>query len=86
MHGGALYTLCDVCAYSALLSILDDNKEAVTHDIHVSVLSSSPAGATITFSAEVLKKGRSVCFIKVTALIDNKTIATATVTKSLISR
>ena len=85
LHGGVMYLLCDVCAYSGLLSLLNDAEEAVTHDIHVSVLSSAFKGDVIKFSSETIKKGRSVCFMKVEAKVKDKIIATATVTKSIIS-
>lgn len=84
-HGGVISFLCDVCSYSALLSVLPEDKEAVTHDMHVSMLRAASFGDIVVFSAEVLKKGRTVCFVKVEAKVGSKIIATATVTKSLIN-
>jgi uncharacterized protein (TIGR00369 family) len=84
MHGGIIYTLCDVCAYAALSSILDDKTEAVTHNIHVSVMRSAKLGDKVTFIGRVTKQGRRVCFMDVNVLVSNKIIASATVTKSII--
>lgn len=84
LHGGVIYILCDVCAYAGLLSVLDENLEAVTHDIHISIMRSAPRGADVTFSSEIIKLGRSLCFIAVTAAMGETVIATAKVTKSLI--
>ncbi len=86
LHGGAVYVLCDVCAYSALLGLMDDHTEAVTHDIHVSVMRPATFGQVVRFSAEVVKAGRSLSFIDVRAEAQGKVIATARVTKSMISQ
>ncbi|MDA8138653.1 MAG: PaaI family thioesterase [Desulfobacteraceae bacterium] len=85
LHGGVIYMFCDICAYAGLLSILDSDQEAVTHDIHVSVLRGAALGDTVTFSSNVIKKGKSLCFIEVIASVRGKVIATARVTKSLLS-
>lgn len=86
LHGGVIYVLCDVCAYAGLLSILDDQIEAVTHDFHISIMRSVPHGAEVTFSSEIIKMGRRLCFIAVTVSMEGSTIATAKVTKSLIQQ
>lgn len=84
LHGGALYMLCDVCAYAGLLSVLEDNEEAVTHDIHVSVMRSAGAGDNVVIRSTLLKRGRSLCFVDISASVGGKVIATARVTKSVI--
>ncbi|MEC7548213.1 MAG: PaaI family thioesterase [Pseudomonadota bacterium] len=85
-HGGVVYVLSDVCAYAGLLSLLSDNEEAVTHDLHVSVLRPAMLGDEVVFRSEVVKRGRQLCFLNVTATVDDKIIATARVTKSIISQ
>lgn len=84
MHGGIIYTLCDVCAYAALVSKLDNNTDAVTHDIQVSVMRSVKLGEKVNFNAEIVKLGKRVCFMAVKAFVNDKLIATSTVTKSII--
>lgn len=85
LHGGVLYTLCDVAAYSALLSRLPEDREAVTHDLHVSVMRSAVEGAAVEVTARVRRLGRSIAFIDVEASAGERLLATARVTKSLIS-
>lgn len=86
LHGGVVYTLCDVCAYAGLLSRLPDGKEAVTHDIQVSVMRAVREGEVVRFSSTLLKMGKSLCFLETTASVNGKLVAKATVTKSLIAR
>ncbi|MEQ3694435.1 MAG: PaaI family thioesterase [Thalassolituus sp.] len=83
-HGGVVYVLSDVCAYAGLLSLLKDTEEAVTHDLHISVMRSAKLGDKVVFKSEVVKQGRQLCFLNVTATVNDKTIATARVTKSII--
>lgn len=83
-HGGVLYTVCDLCAYGGLLSLLDDDRVPVTHNIHVSILRAAKLGDTIKFTSEVVKRGRNICFMDVKAMVEGRLIATASVTKSLV--
>lgn len=83
-HGGVTYTLCDVCAYGGLLSLMADDEDAVTHDFHVSLIRSVKAGETVVFTSTLLKKGRNLCFFDVQAKVGDKLVATARVTKSLL--
>jgi len=83
-HGGAIYALCDVCAITALSSLLDENKEAVTHDIHVSVLRAAVANDQVLYQSKVIKLGKRVAFMDVEVSVKDQLIATARVTKSII--
>ncbi|MBU1195610.1 MAG: PaaI family thioesterase [Proteobacteria bacterium] len=83
-HGGVIYFLCDVCAYAGLLSLLDDKTEAVTHDIQVSVMSSAKLKDIVEFNSKIIRLGRRLCFIEVTAMVKDKIIATAKITKSIL--
>ena len=76
--------LCDVCAYSGLISALGDQEDAVTHDIHVSVLRPVKEGSEVIYKSSIVKRGRTLCFINVEARSNDKLIATARVTKSMI--
>ncbi len=84
LHGGVVYLLCDVCAYLGLLSVLPDAQEAVTHDIHVSVMRSASRGDVVKMQSSIIKKGKSLCFINVEATVSGQLIATARITKSLV--
>lgn len=83
-HGGVLYLLCDVCAYAGLLSLMDDQTEAVTHDIQVSVMRPAKFGDRIDFRSRVIRRGRRLCFIEVEATVGGDVLGTAKVTKSML--
>jgi len=85
LHGGVLYTLCDVCAYAGLLSVLDDQHEAVTHDLHISVMGAMSSGAMGRIRSRVVRLGKRLAFIDAEVTSDDRVIATARVTKSLVS-
>lgn len=85
-HGGIIYMLCDVCAYSGLLSALSDQEDAVTHDIHISVMRPVKPESQVIYKSSIVKRGRTLCFIDVEARSNDKLIATARVTKSIIAR
>ena len=85
-HGGVIYLLCDVCAYGGLLSLLDKYTEAVTHDIQVSVMQAMRIGDRVEFRSEVVRLGARICFIDVKVTSSDKIIATARITKSLLTR
>jgi uncharacterized protein (TIGR00369 family) len=84
LHGGVVYLLCDVCAYLGLMSVLPESQEAVTHDIHVSMLRGASRNDIVKMESKIIKKGKSLCFIDVTAVVEGQLIATARITKSLI--
>lgn len=84
LHGGVVYAVLDVVAYTALCSQLADKQEAATHDIHVSVMRPTKLGDVLEFSAEVEKLGRSLAFISATATVAGKKVATARITKSIL--
>ncbi|MDX1491699.1 MAG: PaaI family thioesterase [Pseudohongiellaceae bacterium] len=83
-HGGVVYMLCDVCAYCAVLSALPEGQDAVTHDIHISVLRPALENDSLEYRASIKKLGRSLCFIDVEVKSGEHLVATARVTKSLI--
>ncbi|MES1938858.1 thioesterase superfamily protein [Salinisphaera sp. T5B8] len=83
LHGGVLYLLCDVCAYAGLLSQLAATTQAVTHDIHVSIMRAARAGEVVVFESHPLRVGRRVAFIDVSAHVGERLVAQARVTKTL---
>ena len=85
LHGGVVYLLSDVCAMVGLLSRLPADQHAVTHAIHVSIMRSAATGDRVTFDSRITRLGRHLCFCEVVVQSGEKTLATARVTKSLIS-
>lgn len=83
-HGGVLYTLCDMVCYAALMSELAEGEDAVTHDIHVSVMRAAKIGDRIHFQGRVIKHGRNLGFMESEAYLGEQLIARATVTKSIL--
>jgi uncharacterized protein (TIGR00369 family) len=84
LHGGALYTLLDVTAFCASVTVLPPATNAATHDLHVSVLRPSPPGARVELSAHVTKVGKRLLFADAEARLEGELVALARVTKSLI--
>lgn len=83
-HGGVIYLLCDVCAYSGLVSVLDADMDAVTHDIQVSIMKSAKVGDVVRFESKIVRLGKRLCFLEVVATLGDKVLATAKVTKSIL--
>lgn len=86
LHGGVIYSLCDVACYCALLTQLAPDEEAATHDLQVSLLRGARAGQVLRFEGEVLKRGRQLAFGSAQVLADGKLLARAQITKSILPR
>jgi len=84
LHGGLLYALCDVAAYCALLSIIDESETGVTHQINVQVLRPVKLRSQIKVEGHVVKRGKSLAFIETKAYVADKLVAMASITKSMI--
>jgi uncharacterized protein (TIGR00369 family) len=84
LHGGVVATLLDTACYLALLPQLSDDEHAVTHDLTVSLLRPVAADARVDIIGSVLRKGRSVAFLRGEALVDGAVVAAAQVTKSVV--
>ena len=84
VHGGVMYLLLDVTAYCAAVTILPADTNARTHDIHVSMMRPTPAGAQLVLRAAVRKRGRSLYFIDSEATSNGQLVASARITKSLV--
>ncbi len=85
VHGGILYSLLDVAAYVSLIAMLADHENAVTHDIHVSVLNPAPGDRPLTFKGNTLKMGKRLAFCQARAFSGDTLVASATVTKSIVT-
>ncbi|MEL6343970.1 MAG: PaaI family thioesterase [Myxococcota bacterium] len=84
VHGGVMYLLMDVAAYCAAVTVMPEGMNATTHDIHISVMRPTPPDVQLTLIASVKKAGRSLYFIDCEATVDDRLVASARVTKSLI--
>ena len=84
VHGGVIYAMLDVAAYVALLPLMNDDQNAVTHDIFVNVIRPSPKDRTIIFKGIVRKVGKRLAFCDSEAYCDGELVATGRITKSII--
>ena len=85
LHGGALSVLFEVAAFLALVPLLQESQHAVTHDLHVSLMRPVPTGVRCDLEARVVRSGRTLAFIEVSAYVDSKQVASAWITKSIIA-
>jgi uncharacterized protein (TIGR00369 family) len=84
LHAGVIYTLMDVACFLALIDSLGDDEHAVTHDLTVSLLRPVSAGKRVDITGTVLRRGRSVAFMRADATVDGQVVAAAQVTKSVV--
>jgi uncharacterized protein (TIGR00369 family) len=84
LHGGVYYAVLDIVAYLGVVPLLEVGENAVTHDIHVSVLRPAERGQTLELVGVVRKRGRTLVFCESEAWIDGKLAASARVTKSFV--
>jgi len=85
VHGGIIYSLCDVAAYIAVSTILADDQLAVTSDINASLLSAAMQGSLLV-EAKVIKVGKRICYLEARVTdAEGNLIAVSRVTKSVIA-
>ena len=84
LHGGLIYALCDVAAYTALLSRIDENQTGVTHQINVQVIRPVNLGDKMIVKGRLIRLGRSLSFLESKAYVNDKLVASATITKSMV--
>ena len=83
LHGGVVTALLDVASYLALLPELRPDENAVTHDLSVSLLRRVSAGSRVEMTGTVLRRGRSVAFLRAEARVGGDVVAAAQVTKTI---
>ena len=84
LHGGVLSVLFEAAAFLALAPLLQDTQHAVTHDLHVSLMRPVPIGARCDLTARVMRSGRTLVFLEVSAHVDGKLVASGRITKSIV--
>ncbi len=84
LNGTELYGLLDCTAWFAVAKTLATNEAAVTHDAHFSLLGVAKVGSEVSIVADVVKRGRTTAFVRVTAEADGKMFALATITKTIV--
>ena len=84
LHGGVVTALLDVACYLALLPHLAPDENAVTHDLTASLVRSVPRGAQVQVTGSVVRRGRTIAFLRADARVDGEVVAAAQVTKTLL--
>ena len=84
VHGGVMYLLLDVTAYCAAVTVMPEGFNVTTHDLHVSMLRPTKGGDVLDLRGVVRKQGRTLYFIDAEAWVEDKLVASARVTKSLV--
>jgi len=84
LHGGIVTALLDVASYLAILPLLDDGRNAVTHDVAASLIRPVPRGAEVHLAGEVVRMGRTLAFLRAQATIGDDVVATAQVSKAIV--
>lgn len=84
LHGGLVPLLLDVCAYLAAIPHLQPGTNAVTHSASASLARAVPLGATVRFTGQVDRAGRSLVFCSAQALHEDRVVATGQIVKSIV--
>ncbi|CAB4879128.1 MAG: PaaI family thioesterase [Actinobacteria bacterium] len=86
LNGGVLSVILDAVAYLALEPSLAENEDAVSHDLHISMLKGVMSGQTVHLKGDLVQRGRRVAFVNAEARADGRLVATARITKTIIQR
>lgn len=85
LHGGIVSALLDVACYLAVLPHLAEQENAVTHDLTASLLRPVARGSDVRVRGTVLRRGRSVVFLRAEATVDDALVAAGQVTKTVVA-
>lgn len=86
MHGGALSSIMEAAAVLAILPALSAAEHAVTHAYAVQFLGAANEGTTVEVRGTLLRRGRNLAFVSVTADVQGQIIGQAQITKSIVAR
>jgi acyl-coenzyme A thioesterase PaaI-like protein len=79
-----LQGVLDVASYVRLLPELAPEENAVTHDATCSLVRGVAVGARGHLCSELVRRGRTLAFLRSEATVDGEVVAMGTVTKSLL--
>jgi uncharacterized protein (TIGR00369 family) len=84
LHGGIATALLDVASYLALLPHLGSEENAVTHDLTASLIRTVPRGALLQVRSSIIRRGRTIVFLRAEATVAGTIVAAGQVTKSIV--
>jgi uncharacterized protein (TIGR00369 family) len=85
VHGGVVGLLMEPAAMFALMTVLPEDRYAVTADVHVQLMRPIRAGVRVELAGRVLRAGRSLAFCEVAAIVAGETCALSRMTKAIVS-
>lgn len=84
LHGGVVTAPLDVACYLALLPDLAGGENAVTHDVTASLMRPVARGSQVQVPGFVVRRGRSIAFLRAEARVADSVVAAAQVTKTIV--
>lgn len=84
VHGGNYYTLLDVVAFCAAVTVLPAGANATTHDFHATLMRPVKEGQVMDLAGRVLRLGKSVVFCDSEISVEGRLVAVGRVTKTVI--
>jgi uncharacterized protein (TIGR00369 family) len=85
LHGGVIAAALDLAAYLSVIPTLGRGEQAVTHAIAASYLSNTQIGERLVARSSLLKRTRHLAFASASLTSGDRLIATASMTKSIIT-
>jgi uncharacterized protein (TIGR00369 family) len=84
VHGGVVGLLMEPAAMFAVMTVLPEDRYAVTADVHVQLMRPIRAGARVALVGRVLRAGRSLAFCEAAAVVAGETCALSRMTKAIV--
>jgi uncharacterized protein (TIGR00369 family) len=84
LHGGIHVSLLDVACYLALLPHLGAGENALTHDCAAQLMRGVPRGGVVEVRGELLRRGRTLAFLRAEVRHEGRVVAAGQVTKSVV--
>lgn len=83
-HAAALQTMLELAGYLAVLPALGVTEHAVTHTISTQFIAAARLGERVTVQGSLDRRTRTTAFVSVLATVDERAVARAQLTKSVI--
>lgn len=84
LHGGLHVALLDVACYLAVLPHLGPAENALTHDCAAQLMRGVPLGGVVEVRGELLRRGRTLAFLRAEVRHEGRVVAAGQVTKSVV--
>jgi acyl-coenzyme A thioesterase PaaI-like protein len=86
LHSAALDTIIELAGYLAVLPVLAEHEHAITHAISTQLVAAAVDGERVTVRGTLDRRTRHLAFVSVDATVDDRVIARAHLTKTIIDR